>query len=168
MFQHILLATDLTGSSEGAIGVAAALGRAHGGRLTVLHVYEATASALADTTPAVAERTWPGGIRARRALDVVVDRLRAHGLLVEGFLRFGVVADQIFEAADGRGADLIVMGTGRRRGLARVWYGSVAERVVRGARVPVLAVPGSSARDNVVQLRTSNSPRALRPRDFET
>lgn len=168
MFQHILLATDLTGSSEGATGVAAALGRAHGGRLNVLHVYEATASALADTAPAVAERTWPGGIRARRALDGVVDRLRARGLRVEGFLRFGVIAEQIFAAADRSGADLIVMGTGRHRGLARVWYGSVAERVVRGARVPVLAVPGSSARDNVVQLRTANSPRALRPRDFET
>jgi nucleotide-binding universal stress UspA family protein len=155
MFHHILLATDLSLASDGALGVAAALTRASGGRLTVVHVYEATASALAGTAPAVAERTWPGGVRARRALDGVVDRLRARGLRADGSVRFGMVADQIFDAALERGADLIVMGTGRRRGLARVWYGSVAERVVRGATVPVLAVPGAGAPDNVVQLRPS-------------
>jgi len=153
MFHHLLLATDLSDASACALGVAAALTRADGGRLTVVHVYEATASALGDTPPAVAERTWPGGGRARRALDVVMDRLRARGLRADGSLRFGAVADQIFAAALERRVDLIVMGTGRRRGLARVWYGSVAERVVRGATVPVLAVPDAGAQDNVVRLR---------------
>src|SRR5690242_1890858 len=99
MFHHVLLATDLSGASDRALGVAAALTRAHRGRLTVLHVYEATASALAGTAPAVAERTWPGGARARRALDGVVGQLRARGLQVEGVLRFGAVAEQIFQAA---------------------------------------------------------------------
>jgi nucleotide-binding universal stress UspA family protein len=155
MFHHILLATDLSDASDSALAVAAALTRAHGGRLTVLHVYEATAAALADTSPAVAERTWPGGSRARRALDRVVGRLRARGLRVEGILRFGMVAEQIFQATSGHGIDLVVMGTGRRRGLARVWYGSVSERVVRGASVPVLAVPACVAPDNVVQFRPS-------------
>jgi nucleotide-binding universal stress UspA family protein len=153
MFHHILLATDLSELSERALGVAAALTRVHGGRLTVVHVYEATASALGDTAPAVAERTWPGGIRARRALDGVVDRLRGRGLQVDGSLRFGAVADQVLATALERRVDLIVMGTCRRRGLARVWYGSVAERVVRGAPVPVLAVPAAGAQDNVVRLR---------------
>jgi nucleotide-binding universal stress UspA family protein len=153
MFDHILLATDLSGASEHALGVAAALTRAHGACLTVLHVYEATASALADVAPAMAERTWPGGRRARRALDGVVDRLRARGLRAEGALRFGVVADEIFGAVLKEDVDLVVMGTGRRRGLARVWYGSVAERVVRDATVPVLAVPGVAVQDNVVRFR---------------
>jgi nucleotide-binding universal stress UspA family protein len=153
MFHHILLANDLSSASERAGWVAADLARAHGGRLTVVHVYEATASTLGGTAPAVAERTWPGGIRARRALDRIVERLRARGVRADGSLRFGVVTDQLFAAASERRVDLIVMGTGQRRGLARVWYGSVAERVVRNATVPVLAVPAAGAHDNVVPLR---------------
>lgn len=153
MFRHILFATDLSGASEPALRVAAALARAHAARLSVISVYEVTAFALADTAPEVAERTWPGGIGTRRSLDRVVERLRARGLRAEGLLRFGAVAEQIFDAAAARGVDLVVLGAGRRRGLARVWYGSLAERVLRGAAVPVLAVPGAGSRDNVVRLR---------------
>lgn len=159
VFDHILLATDLSGASEHALGVAAELTRAHGGGLTVLHVYEATASALADTAPAVAERTWPGGRRARRALDDVVHRLRARGLQADGALRFGTVAEEIVDVAHRQDIDLIVMGAGRRRGgIARVWYGSVADRVVRDATVPVLAVPApagpvEAGQGNVIRLR---------------
>ncbi len=41
-----------------------------------------------------------------------------------------------------RKADLIVMGTHRRTGLAKFFLGSVASRVVAGARCPVLTVRG--------------------------
>ncbi len=153
MFSHILLATDLTRASEPALHVAATLSRVRGGRLTVLHVYEVTAHVLGETPPAVAERTWPGGVRARRALDGVVHRLRAHGLQADGALRFGMVSDQVVGAAVEHGVDVVVMGTGRRRGLARAWYGSVTDAVVRGASVPVLAVPGAGVSENVVRFR---------------
>nr|WP_246581184.1 universal stress protein [Deinococcus aestuarii] len=46
----------------------------------------------------------------------------------------GVPAEEIL------GADLIVMGTHGRRGLAHLVLGSVAEAVVRGATVPVMTV----------------------------
>jgi nucleotide-binding universal stress UspA family protein len=49
-------------------------------------------------------------------------------------------AEGILDAA--RGHDLIVMGTHGRGGPARWWAGSVAERVVREADVPVLVVRG--------------------------
>lgn len=159
IFGHILLATNFSGASEHALGVAADLTPARGGRLTVLHVYEASASALADTAPGAAERTWPGGRRARRALDAVVDRLRARGLQADGALRFGAVAEEIVDVAHWQDIDLIVLGAGRRRGrLAHLWYGSTAERVVRDATVPVLAVPVPAApvaadQDNVVRFR---------------
>jgi nucleotide-binding universal stress UspA family protein len=44
-------------------------------------------------------------------------------------------------AADGAN-DLVVMATRRRRGVARAVLGSVADRVIRGSRAPVLVVPG--------------------------
>lgn len=52
----------------------------------------------------------------------------------------GVPADEILALAQTWGADLIVMGTHGRRGLARLMLGSVAEAVVRGAVVPVMIV----------------------------
>ncbi len=151
MFRHILLATDLSDASEHALEHAVGLASALRARLTVLCVYEVSASTLAGTGAAVAERTWPGGVRARAALDRIVGRLRARGIRVEGVLRFGSPDAQIIEVAAEARVDLIVTGRRRRKGFARLWYGSVAEQVVRASSVPVLAVPGGE-RGNVVRL----------------
>ena len=48
----------------------------------------------------------------------------------------------ILQAAKEGGADVIVLGTHGRRGLSRVFLGSVAEKVVRLSPVPVLTIPG--------------------------
>lgn len=53
-------------------------------------------------------------------------------------VRVGVAAETILQQADVWGADLIVMGTHGRTGLAHFVNGSVAEQVVRHARRPVL------------------------------
>ncbi len=50
------------------------------------------------------------------------------------------VAARICELAEKIGADLIVMGTHGRTGLAHVFLGSVAERTLRSAPCPVLSV----------------------------
>jgi nucleotide-binding universal stress UspA family protein len=157
VFHHILLATDFSGASERAHELAASLGRALRARLTVLHVYE-SADATSPAMAVARERSWPGAIRARAEIDRTVDRLRAGGLKVDGALRFGILPERIVEAALEIGADLIVTGTRGRKGLARVWYGSVAEAVLRHSPIPVLAaVPRerddvSCEHENVVQL----------------
>ena len=105
-----------------------------------------------------------------------VRELAAPGAEVEPeiVLERGPVADSILQFAECRDIDLIAMGTHGRRGLDRVVLGSVAERVLRKARCPVLAVHGpaegsATAGDKTVQLRkilfctdfSDNSPRAL-------
>jgi nucleotide-binding universal stress UspA family protein len=55
-------------------------------------------------------------------------------------VRIGAPASEIVDAAGA--ADLVIVGTHGRTGLAHVWYGSVAERVVRRAGCPVLVLPG--------------------------
>jgi hypothetical protein len=52
----------------------------------------------------------------------------------------GSPVDEIVALARQIGADLIVLGTHGRRGLRRLWLGSVAEHVVRSATCPVLVV----------------------------
>ncbi len=145
-FEHILLATDLSDASESAFGVAAALARGSAARLSILFVYEASARTLALASPAVAERTWPGPIRVRNELDRIVTGLCATGIRAEGMIRFGAPAHWIAEVARQRSVDLIVTGTHGRKGLARLWYGSVAEQVLRRSRTPVLTVPMTDGR----------------------
>lgn len=65
---------------------------------------------------------------------------------LEGFTNYetGVVigdpSEDILKFAQNEGIDLIVMGTHGRKGLERTVFGSVAERVVRGASCPVLTI----------------------------
>ena len=56
----------------------------------------------------------------------------------------GDPAEEIVRYATAHDIDLIVLGTHGRTGLSRVLLGSVAERVIRTAPCPVLAVPGRS------------------------
>lgn len=52
----------------------------------------------------------------------------------------GDAAEEILNYAQSEGIDLIIMGTHGRKGLERVIFGSVAERVVKNSKVPVLTV----------------------------
>jgi len=69
-------------------------------------------------------------------------------------------AEVIVETASNLGCELIVMGTHGRRGLSHLLLGSVAERVVRTSRVPVLTVRGDA------NIELPDTPRILVPHDF--
>jgi nucleotide-binding universal stress UspA family protein len=59
---------------------------------------------------------------------------------VEGRVVTGYAAEEILGVAEGEDADMIVMGTHGRKGIDRILFGSVAEKVVKGAKCPVLTV----------------------------
>jgi len=77
---------------------------------------------------------------AQTYLDGVADDLRAQGLEVSTALDTGGVADAIVNFAEANQVDLIAMCTHGRTGLARWTLGSVADRVLRAGRVPLLLV----------------------------
>jgi nucleotide-binding universal stress UspA family protein len=82
----------------------------------------------------------------RRAQNVAMtERLRAAGLAAEGVVRDGDPAGQLIDAATADLADLIVMGTHGRSGLARLALGSVARNVVTHAPCTVLVVRAPAA-----------------------
>jgi len=62
------------------------------------------------------------------------------GVSAELDLRFGAADGAVLDAAAEHAADAIVMGTQGRTGLAHVWLGSVAERVIRRSPLPVFSV----------------------------
>ncbi len=69
-------------------------------------------------------------------------KARKAGVRVETVLLEGLADQQILRARKSKKADLIVMGTHGRRGLAKFFLGSVASRVVASSRCPVLTVRG--------------------------
>jgi nucleotide-binding universal stress UspA family protein len=73
-------------------------------------------------------------------LDDIARRLSERGLAVRTDVRLEPAADAILDMAGEQQADLIVMSTHGRGGLGRWVYGSVADRVLRGAAIPVLLV----------------------------
>jgi nucleotide-binding universal stress UspA family protein len=73
-----------------------------------------------------------------------VDVPDAAGLTWSTRVAEGEVVDEILKAEAARAADLLVLTTEGRHGFLDALRGSTTERVVRGARCPVLAVPASS------------------------
>lgn len=62
------------------------------------------------------------------------------GVEVKSEVVVGYAAEEIIDIAAKENADLIVMGTHGRKGIDRILFGSVAERVVKNSHVPVLTI----------------------------
>jgi len=131
MFVKILLPTDFSPSSEAAMRLA----REHfpAAERCLLHVLDPKriANELASPVSSKDERD---------AMErEILEQLRAVARPDEAaVVRVGTAVETILAQAEGWGADLIVMGTHGRTGVAHFMNGSVAERVVRLARGPVL------------------------------
>ena len=78
----------------------------------------------------------------QKHLSALQARARKAGARAKTLLLRGMPDQQIIRAARSKKADLIVIGTHGRTGLARLFLGSVASRVVAGAHCPVLTVRG--------------------------
>jgi nucleotide-binding universal stress UspA family protein len=144
LFRRILAAHDFSRHADRALVAALAIARRHGATVTVLHV--ASPIALpAGFPPVVTYRPPSAAARAEVAkrLDRRVRRLNRR---VQATVRIAVgdAYDRIVAA--GRGHDLIVLGTQGLSGVPHLVIGSVAEKVVRHATVPVLTVRAPSRR----------------------
>lgn len=78
-----------------------------------------------------------------KATAEIEEMARAKGVDCDRALAEGNPAEEIVRLSLERGADLLVMGSTGRSGLAKMLLGSVAEKVVRQSLVPVMLVPGT-------------------------
>ena len=62
------------------------------------------------------------------------------GMDAKGYVLIGYAAEEILSRAEEEKVDLIVMGTHGRKGIDRILFGSVAEKVVKNATMPVLTI----------------------------
>jgi nucleotide-binding universal stress UspA family protein len=142
MYDRILLPTD--GSDAGTRAVDQALGLAAetGATLHLLFVLEEIPYAPETMDDAVGSELREIG---EATLETVRERADGAGVEVVEALREGAPHSTILEYAAEEDADVIVMGTHGRSGLDRYLLGSVTERVVRTADIPVLTVRMSGA-----------------------
>ena len=142
-FKHILVPTDFTETSDRAIDWAIALATRLGSSVTLMHSFEIPIIGFPDggivATPEIATRIADA---SRMALESAVSKRKDCGVPLTGVLREGVAWEEIDHVADEIDADVIVIGTHGRRGLARALLGSVAENVVRTSHHPVLTIHG--------------------------
>ncbi len=146
-FHRILVAVDGSAPANAAARAAVRLAIAIGGRLIFCHSVESQrVLEYALASGGDAERLLDARRRdGHDLMDLVCEEARDAGLQADLALVEGAAVDGILDAATARSADLIVLGTHGRHGVERWTLGSVAERVVRGARCPVLTVHADEA-----------------------
>ncbi len=137
--RHILAPVDFSFCSLDALDYAAQLATQFGAMLTVLHVVEPVLFECERAADSLAVASHQPE-RAAALLADLCHELQGQGIAVETAIDGGNTAEAILTETNRRGCDLVVMGTRGRRGLTSLIGGSVAERVLRQATVPVLTV----------------------------
>lgn len=142
----VLAATDLSDPSLPAIRAAAEEARRRNARLVVLSVVDWSAAAWMAAAGApfgIAPATASTDLQQeshRLLLGTLTQAIQRLGAIGEARVVEGSPASTVVECAKELQAELVVVGTHGRTGLARLALGSVAEKVIQTATCPVLAV----------------------------
>ncbi|RFU48881.1 universal stress protein [Paraburkholderia sp. DHOC27] len=148
MYKRILVAVDGSHTSRRAFDAALSLASSEGAELQPFYVVE--------NTPMYFEAPgYDPSILRNRLIEQgkelgteLTEAMRAKG--VTGSVMVGEASSTddisvvVLKAAADFNADLLVMGTHGRRGVQRLLLGSVAERCVRQAALPVLLIPAAA------------------------
>ncbi len=157
----ILAATDFSETAERASDFARELSQKFHAQLHLLHVIVILDDPhIEENLRHRLEELVASGDEARRnQLENGADD--QSGLEVTPHMVRGLApAEVIVETASNLGCELIVMGTHGRRGLSHLLLGSVAERVVRTSKVPVLTIRANA------DIELPETPKILVPHDF--
>jgi nucleotide-binding universal stress UspA family protein len=143
--RNILVATDFSSASRPAFRRALELALSNEAALWIVHVAAPPGPISPDgyVLPRIYEE-MDLAIRtdAQKRLRVMLARARKVGVRGRALLLKGVPHEAIVRAARAHRAEMIVLGTHGRTGMARFFIGSVAARVVAAATCPVLTVRG--------------------------
>jgi len=135
-FKRILVATDFSDCGEAAVKEGKKLAELLGGELHVMHAVDIDHEVVRPSLGALM-----GDLRPH--VDALV-ATQAEELNELGIEHTHIVVGRpdvaIQKTVEKIGADLVVMGTHGRKGFARWFLGSTAERVLRQAKIPVLVV----------------------------
>jgi nucleotide-binding universal stress UspA family protein len=142
MYKHFLIATDGSELSQKAVNEGLALARALGANVAIAHVTPPwTSVAIGEVAVALPPEDYDrmAASGAQAILANAAMAAKAAGVSCETLhVKDRLPAAGILEAAAAQGADLIVMSSHGRTGLARLLLGSQANEVLHKSAVPVL------------------------------
>jgi nucleotide-binding universal stress UspA family protein len=141
--QNIVVATDFSPISELALDEALDLAERFQAKITLAHAFEIPVYGFPDGI-LIAGANVASELEqaAQRNLTQLVESRASRGVTITPVLRMGPAWDEVNAVARDTKASLIVVGTHGRRGLSRALLGSVAERLLRTATLPVLVIHG--------------------------
>jgi len=139
---RVLLATDFSTHAEKARDLVAGLALPPGSTVRVVHAIEPMPDVMAFAPMPMLELSDYAERELRAELETFVKPLRAPERTVELALPFGRAADVIVAEAEESHADLIVIGSRGRGGVAAMILGSVSAEVIDRSPCPVLVARG--------------------------
>jgi len=142
LYKKILIATDGSEHTKNAVNYGIDLAKNTGAKLHAIYVVDTAAFASIPMDAAwesMYELLKQEGDEATR---YVSEKAEEESLEVEKSTIEGHPAEEIIKYAENNSIDIIVMGTLGKSGLDRFLLGSVAEKVVRNSKIPVLVVKG--------------------------
>jgi nucleotide-binding universal stress UspA family protein len=140
MYTKILLPTDGSEGFDGVASHAGSLALEYGATVHVVSVAD-TRNRFESPSSGLAPNAWEESER-ERAQKAIKDAEASlpDGIPVETAVESGIPHRVILDYTEDEEVDIVVMGTHGRQGVDHYLIGSVAERVVRNSRVPVLTV----------------------------
>jgi nucleotide-binding universal stress UspA family protein len=142
-FQNILVPIDFSKTSLRALELAVSVAKTSGARMTLLFVTTTQTGLMTESftysiTPALVDLKLRIEDEARQNLERIRQTLVPSDLESIAQVREGFPPETILEQVRVGSHDLVVMGTHGHTGIERALMGSVTERVLRRAPVPVL------------------------------
>lgn len=148
VFKKIMVATDGSETSTRTAKLAVGLAKLVGGSVAAIYVVDIfRLSKLPGytTLPGISERLLELMFKEAEIATTQVGEMASRaGVPFEKIIAEGNPSEEILRRSIESGMDLLMMGSIGRTGLEKIMLGSVAEKVVRHSKVPVLIVPGIS------------------------
>lgn len=139
MYDHILVPTDGAPGNDVAVQEALDLAGLSGGTVHAQYVIDTRDySTLPEAKWLTLESEFEE--QGEAAVQEIADAAAARDVPAETVVERGLPHERILEYADENDVDVVVMGTHGRTGLNRFLIGSVTEKVIRSADVPVMVV----------------------------
>jgi nucleotide-binding universal stress UspA family protein len=143
-YRNIVIATDGSENTENAISHGIEIAKLTGANVFALHVVN-TSPIISDNWTISRENIYEIlRSEGEKAVSEVKKLGEASGVKIKEIILDGYPGNGIIDFAENNNIDLIVMGTLGKTGLDRLLIGSVAEKVARGSKVPVMVVRGKS------------------------
>lgn len=145
MFSKILVPSDGSTQAHKAAEVAADLAKSQGAQVIGVYVIDPFPFIGIGDASAVGLQAYMSEAQAAagKSLSMIREMCEARGVPYAGdTIERSTAYEGILETAEAEGCDLIVMGSHGRKGIQALILGSVAQKVLTHAKVPVLIIKG--------------------------